>query len=831
MLRSRSTLLPVVCLVLTPAPGLAAEQAVDFGRDILPILSDKCFLCHGPDPKARKANLRLDTKEEALRKTDPVIVPGKSSESILVQRITSHDPKQLMPPPRSNRKLSAHQIELLTRWIDSGAPWGQHWAFVRPRRPALPAVRDGAWPRNALDRFLLARLEAVGLTPSPEAPREALLRRLTLDLTGLPPTLAERDAFLADRSPDAYERVVDRLLASPHYGERMAWDWLDAARYADSNGYQGDGERTMWPWRDWAVSALNRNLPFDQFTTWQLAGDQLPGATREQRLATGFLRNHPINGEGGRIAEENRIDYVMDMTETTGTVWLGLTFNCCRCHDHKFDELKQRDYYSLFAFYNQTPVTGGGGDPQTPPVLSVATPEQERKLAELNEHLRRAAAEVEEQERKLFPRPEGKTAADSAKAVGLEKEVLAALRVAPEKRNRGQLERLEKQGEAREPAYGTALKKQRSELEARDGLSRSIPRVMVMEDLAKPRDTFMLTRGGYDKPGEKVGPATPAFLPPMAPQLPHNRLGLARWLTSTENPLTARVIVNRAWQQFFGIGLVKTPEDFGVQGEPPSNPQLLDWLAVDLVESGWDLKHLHRLIVTSAAYRQSSKVTPALLERDPQNRLLARGPRYRLPSWMIRDQALAVSGLLVPRLGGPPVRPYQPPGVWEEATFGTKSYRQDHGEALYRRSLYTFWRRIVGPTEFFDSASRQVCTVKQVRTNTPLHALAILNDPTYVEAARALAERVLTHAGPSDGERLDLLYRLVLCRQPTDRERTILLASLTRVRKEYADPVAARKLLSVGESKRNETLDLREHAAYTALCTAILNLDETLTRE
>ncbi len=437
-----------------------------------------------------------------------------------------------------------------------------------------------------------------------------------------------------------------------------------------------------------------------------------------------------INGEGGRIAEENRIDYVMDMTETVGTVWLGLTLNCCRCHDHKFDPLLQKEYYSLFAFFNQTPVTGGGGDPQTRPVVEV------QKV-----------------------------------------------------------------------------------------------RVMVMEDMPKPRDTFVLTRGLYTKPGEKVQPGVPATLPPL-PEGPRNRLALARWVVAPDNPLTARVVVNRYWQQLFGVGLVKTIEDFGTQGERPINPDLLDWLAVDFRENGWDLKLLCKQIVSSAAYRQSSRIKPELAERDPENRLLARGPRLRLPSWMIRDQALAASGLLVSTLGGPGVHPYQPPGVWEEATFGGKRYRQDHGPALYRPSVYTFWRRIIRPTMFFDVASRQTCTVKQGRTNTPLHALATLNDTTYVEAARALAERVLTAPAIGDDKRIDLAFRLVLARFPTAEERTILLAGLKRLRGQYgADPAAAKKLLGVGESKRNPTLDVTEHAALTALCHAILNLDEAVTKE
>jgi hypothetical protein len=735
-------------LPLLAALGCASRlnAAVDFARDVLPILSENCFACHGPDEKARKGDLRLDTKDDALRTVAPVVVPGKSGESELVRRLTTDDPREVMPPPKAKKTLTPQQVATLKRWIDEGAAWGKHWAFDPPRRGNVPSTKYQI--SNPIDAFVFARLEKEGLKPSPEAAKETLIRRVTLDLTGLPPTPAEVDAFLKDTGPDAYSKVVERLLASPRYGERMVWEWLDAARYADSNGYQGDQERTMWPWRDWAVQALNADLPFDRFTVEQLAGDLLPNATRDQKLATGFLRNHMINGEGGRIPEENRVEYVMDMAETVGTVWLGLTFNCCRCHDHKFDPLKQTEYYGLFAFFNQTPVTGGGGDPQGQPAIEVA--------------------------------PEGEPAKIGAIAGG------AAV--------------------------------------------RRLPRVMVMADQAKPRDTFVYLKGLYNKPGDKVSAGVPAVLGRLPTVAPRNRLTLANWLVSADNPLTARVVVNREWQRFFGVGLVKTVEDFGVQGERPPNQELLDWLAVEFREKGWSLKRLVRLIVTSAAYRQSSKVTPALAERDPENRLLARGPRYRLPSWMIRDQALAASGLMVPAVGGKPVHPYQPPGVWEEATFGQKKYAQDHGDALYRRSLYTFWRRIVGPTAFFDAGSRQTCTVKQARTNTPLHALATLNDVTYVEAARALAERVM--AEPDDGKRVEAAYRRVLARRPSAEEATVLLAGLDRLRKQYrADPGAAKKLLAVGESKRNEKLDPAEHAAVTGLCLTVLNLDEALTKE
>jgi hypothetical protein len=843
---SRTLLLTALALAPVPWAVPARAATVDFQRDVLPILSENCFTCHGPDAKARKARLRLDTREGALRKADPVIVPGKSADSELIRRVRSSEPSEVMPPPRSKKVLSPAQLAVLQQWIDQGADWSTHWAFVNPSRPSVPGFSVSAkrqatdtrmdWARNPIDAFLFAAMQARGLQPSPEGSRERLLRRVTLDLTGLPPSIAEMNAFLKDAAPGAYERLVDRLLASPRFGERMAWEWLDAARYADSNGYQGDADRTMWPWRDWAIAAFNANMPFDQFTIEQLAGDLLPATVANasgssRNLATAFLRNHMINGEGGRIAEENRIDYVMDMTETTGTVWLGLTLNCCRCHDHKYDSLKQKEYYGLFAFFNQTPVNGGGGDPQTRPVVELLDAQDQKKLAAVREKISAAAREIAELEATLFPRDKSKPADESPAAKSLPKPVREALRATPSGRNRSQLSEIEKHFATAQANYVGKLKALNVLLGSRDELNRRVTRVMVMEDLPKPRDTFVLTRGLYSKPGEKVSPGVPGILPPL-PDGPRDRLTLARWIVSPDNPLTARVVVNRYWQQFFDVGLVKTIEDFGTQGERPINQDLLDWLAVDFRENDWDLKRLCKQIVTSAAYRQSSRLTPELVERDPENRLLARGPRLRLPSWMMRDQALAAGGLLAGNLGGPGVNGYQPPGVWEEATFGNKRYRQDHGQALYRRSVYTFWRRIIGPTMFFDVASRQTCTVKQGRTNTPLHALATLNGTTYVEAARALAERVLTTTESGDDRRIDLAFRLVLARFPTSEERSILLAGLKRLRGQYAaDPAAAKKLLAVGESPRNDRLDATEHAALTALCHAILNLDEAVTKE
>ncbi len=825
------------CLFLCAFALLAqskADDEVSFSRDILPILSDNCFYCHGPDANHRKADLRLDIEEEAKKDRDGTvaIVPGKSSESELFLRLVSEDPDEVMPPPKAHKTLTKRQISLIGQWIDQGAQWGTHWAFSPLEKPDVPNVSTGdARSRNEIDAFVLARLSQEGLRQAPEADKSALLRRVSLDLTGLPPTPGEVESFLNDASPEAYEKAVDRLLASPAFGERMAWDWMEAARYADSNGYQGDNERTMWPWRDWVVKAFNENLPFDRFTVWQLAGDLLPDATHEQKLATGFSRNHPINGEGGRISEENRVEYVMDMTETMGTVWLGLTVGCARCHDHKFDPISQRDYFSLYAFFNQTPVNGGGGDPQTAPNLEVATETERAEIEKLRQVVSERADEVERMESLVFPRESGRAPADSGYATRLEEKLKTALKKTPVKRTANETEELRKHFEKVAPEYAAQLGKQREAIAAYEEKNRSIPRVMIMEDMKNARKTFILDKGLYNKPGDEVAMATPSSLSPLAEDAPRNRLGLAQWLVSKENPLTARVTVNRFWQMFFGVGLVKTSEDFGVQGEFPKYPELLDWLASEFRDSGWDVKRLLRLIVTSATYRQSSRVTRELADRDPENRLLARGSRFRMPSWMIRDQALAASGLLVRQLGGAPVNPYQPSGVWEEATFGNKKYKQDHGDALYRRSLYTFWRRIIGPTVFFDTQSRSVCAVKPTRTNTPLHSLTTLNDVTYVETARVLAEGIMQETSDS-AARLNEAYRRVLARDAHAEEQQVLLAGIDRIRAKFAArPDEAKKFLSTGEVRRNEHLDPVEHAAWTALCLAILNLDEALTKE
>lgn len=623
----------IIGLLLSPPLGKAQGADIDFARDIRPLLSENCFFCHGPDEEQREADLRLDIEKGLAT----VITAGDRQQSELVRRLLSSDPDEVMPPPNSNRHISPAQAELIARWIDEGAEWQTHWAFSRLLAPPIPDQASAATApqRNAIDAFVQAKLIESGLSPSPEAERPTLIRRLSLDLTGLPPTPAEVAAFVEDPNEDAYDRVVDRLLNSPEYGQRMAWDWLDAARYADTNGYQGDGERTMWPWRDWVVNALNKNIPFDQFTVWQLAGDLLPNATDEQKLATGFLRNRMINGEGGRIAEENRIEYNFDMSETTGTVWLGLTMNCCRCHDHKYDPLTNLDYYSLVAYFDQTPVTGAGGSPQTPPLISWPSAEQKSKLEDLKvaineqgEALALINASVEQRP----PRPSTKLT-DSTPP-----QCVTWL-----------------------PEYQAAKLRLDALQSEQQGLERQIPKVMVMQDMPQPRKSFMLARGLYSQPNQEVTAAPPAFLPqragPHGTAEPQNRLALAQWIIDQENPLTARVTVNRLWQQFFGIGLVKTSEDFGVQGEIPRQLDLLNWLAAEFRDSGWDVKRLVRLIVTSHTYRQSSRQTPEQAGEDPQNRWLARGSRFRLPSWILRDQALAASGLLSPIVAGPGVKP------------------------------------------------------------------------------------------------------------------------------------------------------------------------------
>jgi len=1046
-------LLPFPAAIRAAGPPIPAQ--IEFNRDIRPILSDTCFQCHGPDKAKRKADLRLDLEASAKARLGEhyAIVPGQPARSELIRRVTTSDPDDHMPPASAGRQLTPSQVELLRRWIEQGAKWAAHWAFIPPKRPRVPSTAHRQSSiGNPIDAFILARLAQEKLTPSPEADRATLVRRVSLDLTGLPPTLAEADAFLADTSPQAYERVVDRLLASPRHGERMASRWLDAARYADTSGYQSDGERSMWRWRDWVIDAHNRNLPFDQFTIEQLAGDLLPKATLAQQIATGFNRNHRGNAEGGIVPEEYAVEYVVDRVDTTATVRLGLTLGCARCHDHKYDPVTQREFYQLFAFFNNVPEKGRAikiGN--SPPVIAAPTDAQQKELAKLELELAAAEARLRELEPQIVaaqaawenslgaappltwtvtngllarfelagkladvfgtnpparfeggqtafaPGRDGSVAAldgqrfincgdvgnfgffdqftlaawvqprgtnggallsrmagqpeDSGFAsdaegysvhlrrgrlqVHLTKRWLDdALRVETEstlapgqwhhvivvydgsrlaagvkvfvngqpQKLRVLLDELNQTFQTKQPfrigsggaagdrfhglvrdvrIYARALTAEEAGIvataegvtelaaipaaqrtphqaaklrsgflaehapalqraaqasaavlrERRAKFMESLPTVMVMEEMAKPRETFVLKRGEYDKPGERVTPGVPASLPPLPAGAASNRLGLARWLVSPTNPLTARVAVNHHWQMLFGTGLVKTTEDFGSQGEPPSHPELLDWLATEFVRTGWDVKRLLKTLVMSATYRQSCRATPELLARDPDNRLLARGPRVRLPAEMIRDQALAVSGLLVGEIGGPSVKPYQPKGLWKDLT-GT-DYEPDHGDKLWRRSLYTFWKRTSPqPTmTTFDAAGREACSVRPSRTSTPLQALALMNDVTFVEAARRLAQRVLREAATPEG-RVRLAFRLVLAREPKPAELAVLLGGLNdHLARFRADPKAALALVSAGESPRDPTLEVAEHAAYSALAGLILNLDEAITRQ
>ena len=756
----------------------AAPPVLDFNRDIRPVLSENCFYCHGQDSNKRQAELRLDVRDAAIEAG--AIVPNDPNSSELIQRIYSNHSHKVMPPPKSNRRLSAEQKKLLERWITEGAVYAPHWAYVTPRRPAEPTVRQTDWVRNPIDRFVLARLEAEHIAPSPQADRATLIKRLSIDLTGLPPNPDEVDAFVADSDPDAYERLVDRLLASKHYGERMALGWLDAARYADSNGFQQDGDTWQWVWRDWVVKALNDDLPFDQFTIWQLAGDLLPQATIDQKIASGFNRNHLLNGEGGAIAEEQRFVNLFDRVDTTATTWLGLTMACAQCHDHKFDPITQRDYYGLLDAFNRVPETG------TPQFFS--------------SRIRVAAPFIE------LPTEENK-----ARIAELQSQISSAER--DDKRSADKL---------------AGLKKQLANYQG-----DHVPRVMVMSD-AKPRQTAILTRGEYLKPAEKVSFSTPNFLPPLAKGSPTNRLGFARWLFAAEQPLTARVQVNRMWQHFFGAGIVKSAEDFGVQCEYPIHGALLDWLAVEFRSRGWSAKAMHKLIVSSATYRQSSRVTSEQRARDSDNRLLARSGRFRMSSLILRDWALASAGLLDPRIGGAPVYPYQPDAIWEALAITKErdfTYPASSGNDLYRRSLYTFWRRTVSPANMFDASNRQTCRVRSTTTSTPLHALTMLNDPTWVEAAAVLARNSMKASQDLD-VRLTHAFRRVICRNPTDADLKILRGAYEKQAAIFrANIESARAFSNVGTAGRDEALDITEHAALSAVCLAILNLDEALTRE
>ncbi|MCC7156387.1 MAG: DUF1553 domain-containing protein [Bryobacterales bacterium] len=1042
-----------------PKPNAAANRVapVDFQKDVRPILADACFACHGPDKATRLMNLRLDTRDGAFqkRKSGSPIVPGNPQASLVYQRITQEKAALRMPPAMSHKTLTDAQKEIIRRWIQQGAPWKEPWAFSAPKRPALPPVRHASWPRNPIDRFILARLEAAGLKPAPEADRRTLARRVSLDLTGLPPEPAAVDAFLNDKSPKAYEKYVDQMLASPRWGEHRARYWLDAARYGDTHGIHVDNYREMWPYRDWVIAAFNHNMSFDEFTKEQIAGDLMPSPTMDQLIATGFHRCNVTTNEAGVILEEIDAIYAKDRADTTAAVWMGLTLGCATCHDHKFDPLSQKDFYAMTAFFRNTQQhTMDDNIPDTPPVLVVprdedrprwerlrqeesetrarmltvrasSEPQFERWLAGgeyreisapvprrpeiLRLDMRDGPAVVTEDGRRTLDTGAGVAVGDAStaerKALHFAKKASAELgpleRIEPDKpfsvtawfyfprnedsfvvasqsdnldKNRGwvlqigarvpsfrmagddgrgisiaaghleQLQpgtwnhlavtydgsreqaglslyvnghtvttqgagdqntnlrgcfntrvpvRLAKEGErglgdgaiadfrifdrviteeeahmvSQWPRLDTARHKPVAILtqEERDALqlyfvsnrdeeyirlASRLPefkaerreirqRGAVTHIMQERTDTrpyaYVLFRGMYDQKRQKVEPDTPAALPSMRADMPHNRLGLAEWLIDPANPLTARVTVNRFWQETFGTGLVKTSEDFGSQGQPPANPELLDWLAVDFRESGWDVKRFFRQMVLSAAYRQSAQTTPEKLQKDPDNRLLSRGPRFRMDGEMIRDMALESSGLLSPKIGGPSVKPYQPEGIWEAVAMigsNTRFYKQDSGDKLYRRSLYTFWKRSAPPAsmEIFNAPTRETCTVRRERTDTPLQALVTLNDPQFVEAARYLAEKAY-QSSPDFDAQIDFVTMRVLSRPMQDREREIVRRGYGEFSSYYKEePQKAEKLLATGASPYDHNIDPAAFAALTMVTSQIMNLDEALNK-
>ena len=840
-----------VVTAVADKPG--KPRAVSFNRDIRPILSDKCFACHGFDDKTREAGLRLDVRDAALTEygTGTPIVPGDPDNSTIIQRIETDKPNRVMPPPNTHKTVSADELALLKQWIKEGAEYEPHWAFMVPATPALPAVSNEAWVKNNIDRFVLARLDRAGLAPSPEADRRTLIRRVYLDLIGLPPTPEQVEAFVNDRSPDAYEKIVDELLASAHHGERMVLPWLDAARYADSNSFQFDNDRWAWPWRDWLIKQINANRPFDEIIVEMLAGDLLENPTQDQMIATAFNRNHFINAEGGSIAEEVRFNYVLDRVETTSTTFLGLTYACAQCHDHKYDPVSIENYYEFFAFFGQTDERGrvdkrvATWDFQyaiSKPYVSIATQEQNQEYNRLKK--------IEDEAYKAFGGNDAVKRADQAAtrwAKGLSQEQIAALPYFM-----SELVGRARYGGYQAPMQGAKVRDYYARnaapkdadwlpgylawndaQKARMKHQEAMPYVMTMGDSKQPREIKVRDRGLYSSPiGEPLTPGLPLALGGLPEDLPRNRLGLAKWIVSEANPLTARVLVNRLWQQVFGMGIVKTPEDFGLQSPLPSHPDLIDYLAVQY-RSDWDTKAIMRQIVTSATYRQSSAVTPELLERDPENKYLARGPRFRLPAMLIRDQALATSGLFNDEMFGQPVYPYQPPGLWVDVSFAQFEYKQSEGDDLYRRSLYTFFRRTVAPPNMFDNANRQACTVKISLTNTPLQALTLLNDPTYVEAARALALRAIERTPDApESKRINEMFVLAVLRDPEPRELEVLIRAYHRELGYYWEhPEDAQAYLSIGESTVPESTDAARLAALSSVALTIMNLDEAMTKE
>ena len=1050
-------LVRIFLIILTSAVLSGAEplpEVVSFNRDIRPILSDNCFLCHGPDKGRRKAGLRLDLEAEATkeRKGTRAVSPRDLAESELWTRITSNDADEKMPPKDSKKSLNTREIALVKKWIEQGAKYEGHWAFMTPRSTDLPATKS-KWGNNPIDRFVLARMESKGYLPSREATREILIRRVTFDLTGLPPTLKEVDAFVKDKSPDAYEKVVDRLLSTKAYAERMTLHWMDVARYGDSSVHHADGPRTMWPWRDWVIDAYDKNKPFSDFATEQLAGDLIPNATVAQKVATGFNRNHGTTDEGGLIVEEYRVEYVVDRVKTTGNVFLGLSVECAQCHSHKYDPISQKEYYEFFAFFNNNADSGKQTrNGNAPPMVNVVSPDNQAKLKLAEERIKTLDRQLAEHKRNAGPSFEkwataaaknlgkkpvepsglmahlpldvfkGRKTADvvnekatanwegggrtiggkfggafrvegngfinvkgiqppewnqpfsfgcwvkpdagnasgalfskmneanafrgfdfwlqngapgthlisqwqgnAVKVVGKQKvkakewshvfvtydgsgkatgtrvylngkliahnveadglngtiqtpkdfrigrrfssaqannieiddvrlynralttaevaslagnnPIAPLLAIAPDKRDARQKETLLNHFlQNIDKNYQKLIAEKRAAEKQRADISKSKITSMVMGDRPQMRPTYLLERGHYEhaKKDEVIKPNVPSFLPPMPEDTPANRLGLAKWLMRPDHPLTARVAVNRYWSLLFGRGIVQSVSDFGTQGEWPSHPQLLDWLALDFIKSKWNIKRALKQMVMSATYRQSSRITRDLYLKDPNNILLSRGPRFRLQGEFVRDNALAVSGLLVRKVGGPGVRPYQPPGLWNEVSLsGNVRFRQDKGEGLYRRSMYTYWKRSAPAPSMtiFDAPTREKCMVERPRTNTPLQALVSLNDPQFIEAARHLAKRIMKEGGVTPEERITHGYRLVASRSPKPAVAGILANSFREELANYKkNPAEAVKLLQVGDSKHDESLEPSEHAAWTIIASILLNLDEVINR-
>jgi hypothetical protein len=830
-------------LCLEAVLGLAATapgvEEVDFNRDIRPILSESCYQCHGPDPGKRKADLRLDTKGGLFREARGVrnLVPGEAEESEIYTRISSDDDEQRMPPKKTGKPLAPEKIALIRRWIDQGAVWKGHWAYLPLVRPPLPEPANGkAAARNPIDGFVDAGIAAAGLSPAPEADRATLIRRLGFDLVGLPPTPQDVDAFEADTRDGAFERVVERLLASPHYGERMALFWLDQVRYADTTGYHSDNHVDLYLFRDYVIRAFNENKPFDRFTIEQIAGDLLPAPSDETRIASGYNRLLQTTQEGGGQAKEYLAKYSADRVRNASSVWLGATMGCAECHDHKYDPFTTRDFYRFEAFFSDVKETAVGAQEPTrfpTPAQTEALGRIDERRAPLVETLNRTTPELEAEqaawEKSLLEGHGGpREAKDVPKAIlDIVKTELARRTSEGKKLLADHYRTIAPRLEPVRAAINALQKEQ-------EAIHRAVPTSLVSMSVP-PRVIRVLPRGNWlDESGPEVTPDVPGFLPPLGVNGRRaTRLDLARWLVTTENPLVARVIVNRLWKLTFGQGLVASLDDFGSQGSWPTHPELLDWLASTFRDSGWNVKAMLRLIVNSRAYRRSSVVTEADRLRDPANRWLVRQNRYRLDAELLRDNALAVGGLLAPRIGGPSVKPYQPAGYWTFLNFPTRDYLADNGENQYRRGLYTYWQRtFLHPSLLaFDASTREECVVQRARSNTPVQALVALNDPTYVEAARGFAARLLREGGTDPDSRLWLAFRLALGRPPRARERALLLNLVHDHHQQYrSDPSAARELLAIGNSPPPRGLDLVELAAWTSVTRVLLNLHETITR-